>query len=163
MSSLGDSSYLRYPCGSNNNGSRPHTVISTGTGTPLDSAGKSETAEAGSADAVNSPGSNPPPVPPRIAALLTGLTALTGAVIGLITSFNAVHWTSAETTLVATEAAAFWVLAADQIPGSRRRTHDPGRVHSLAAGRGCRCSLMAVPGSVTPGGVSAPRWPALCG
>jgi len=53
-SSLGDSSYLRYPCDSNNNGSRPHTVISTGTGTPLDSAGRSETAEAGSADAVNS-------------------------------------------------------------------------------------------------------------
>ena len=60
----------------------------------------------------SSPGSNQPPVPPRIAALLTGLTALTGAVIGLMTSFNAVHWTSAETTLVATEVAAFWALAA---------------------------------------------------
>ena len=56
-------------------------------------------------------GSNQPPVPPKIAALLTGLTALTGAVIGLITSFNAVHWTSAQTTLVATEVAAFWALA----------------------------------------------------
>jgi len=57
------------------------------------------------------PGSNQPPVPPKIAALLAGLTALTGAVIGLMTSFNAVHWTSAQTTLVATEVAAFWALA----------------------------------------------------
>jgi hypothetical protein len=54
---------------------------------------------------------SPPPVPPRIAALLAGLTALTGAVIGLMTSFNAVHWTPAQTTLVATEVAAFWALA----------------------------------------------------
>jgi hypothetical protein len=53
-----------------------------------------------------------PPVPPKIAALLGGLTALTGAVIGLLTSFNAVHWTSAQTTLVVTEVAAFWALAA---------------------------------------------------
>ena len=56
-------------------------------------------------------GSNRPPVPPKITALLAGLTALTGAVIGLITSFNAVHWTSAQTTLVAAEVAAFWALA----------------------------------------------------
>ena len=63
------------------------------------------------AGAPSNPGSNQLPVPPRIAALLTGLTALTGAVIGLMASFNAVHWTSAETTLVATEAAAFWALA----------------------------------------------------
>ena len=62
-------------------------------------------------DAPSDPGSNRPPVPPKIAALLTGLTALTGAVIGLITSFDAVHWTSAQTTLVATEIAAFWALA----------------------------------------------------
>jgi hypothetical protein len=62
-------------------------------------------------DAPSDPGSNQPPVPPKIAALLTGLTALTGAVIGLMTSFNAVHWTSAQTTLVATEVAAFWALA----------------------------------------------------
>jgi hypothetical protein len=55
--------------------------------------------------------SNQPPVPPKIAALLAGLTALTGAVIGLITSFDAVHWTSAQTTLVAAEVAAFWALA----------------------------------------------------
>ena len=63
------------------------------------------------AGAPSNPGANQPPVPPKIAALLTGLTALTGAVIGLITSFNAVRWTSAETTLVATEVAAFWALA----------------------------------------------------
>jgi len=56
-------------------------------------------------------GSNQPPIPPKITALLAGLTALTGAVIGLITSFNAVHWTSAQTTLVAAEVAAFWALA----------------------------------------------------
>jgi hypothetical protein len=55
--------------------------------------------------------SSQPPVPPKIAALLAGLTALTGAVIGLMTSFNAVHWTSAQTTLVAAEVAAFWALA----------------------------------------------------
>jgi drug/metabolite transporter (DMT)-like permease len=58
----------------------------------------------------SNPGSNQPPVPPKIAALLAGLTALTGAVIGLMTSFNAVHWTSAQTTLVVTEVAAFWAL-----------------------------------------------------
>ena len=51
------------------------------------------------------------PVPPKIAALLAGLAALTGAVIGLMTSFNAVHWTPAQTTLVAAEAAALWALA----------------------------------------------------
>jgi hypothetical protein len=56
-------------------------------------------------------GSDQPPVPPKIAALLTGLAALTGAVIGLMTSFNAVHWTSAQTTLVAAELATFWALA----------------------------------------------------
>jgi hypothetical protein len=56
-------------------------------------------------------GSSQPAVPPEIAALLAGLTAVTGAVIGLMTSFNSVHWTSAQTTLVATEAAAFWALA----------------------------------------------------
>ena len=63
------------------------------------------------AGASSDPGSRQPPVPPKIAAVLAGLTALTGAVIGLMTSFNAVHWTSAQTTLVATEVAAFWALA----------------------------------------------------
>jgi hypothetical protein len=41
--------------------------------------------------APSGPAPNQPPVPPKIAALLTGLTALTGAVIGLMTSFDAVH------------------------------------------------------------------------
>ena len=63
------------------------------------------------AGAPSDPGSRQPPVPPKIAAVLAGLTALTGAVIGLMTSFNAVHWTSAQATLVATEVAAFWALA----------------------------------------------------
>ena len=56
-------------------------------------------------------GSNQSAVPSKIAALLAGLAALTAAVIGLTTSFNVVHWTSAQTTLVATEIAAFWALA----------------------------------------------------
>ena len=64
------------------------------------------------AGAPSNSGSNQPPVPPKIAAALAGLTVLTGAVIGLITSFNVAHWTSAQTTLVATEVAAFWALAA---------------------------------------------------
>ncbi len=64
-----------------------------------------------SASTPGNPGSNKPPVPPKIAALLAGLTVLTGAVIGLMTSFNAVHWTSAQTTLVAAEVAAFWALS----------------------------------------------------
>lgn len=63
------------------------------------------------ARAPSGPGSGQLPVPPDIAAALGGLTVLTGAVIGLMTSFNAVHWTSAQTTLVATEVAAFWALA----------------------------------------------------
>ena len=63
------------------------------------------------AGAPSDPGSRQPPVPPTIAAVLAGLTALTGAVIGLITSFNTVHWTPAQTTLVATEIIAFWALA----------------------------------------------------
>jgi len=63
------------------------------------------------ASTLSNPGSSQPPVPPKIAAVLAGLTALTGAVIGLMTSFNAVHWTPAQTTLVATEVATFWALA----------------------------------------------------
>jgi hypothetical protein len=57
------------------------------------------------------PPSQPPPVPPKIAAVLAGLAALTVAVVGLMTSFNAVRWTPAQTTLVAAEAAALWALA----------------------------------------------------
>ena len=62
------------------------------------------------ADAPPDPELDQPPMPPKIAAALAGLTALTGAVVGLLTSFNAVHWTSAQTTLVVTEVAAFWAL-----------------------------------------------------
>ena len=50
-------------------------------------------------------------LPPKVAALLAGLVVLTAAVIGLMTSFNAVHWTSAQATLVAAEVAVFWALA----------------------------------------------------
>jgi len=56
-------------------------------------------------------GSDQPAVPSKVKAVLAGLAALTAAVIGLTTSFNVVHWTSAQTTLVATEVAAFWALA----------------------------------------------------
>lgn len=56
------------------------------------------------------PGSSQLPVPSKIAALLAGLTVLTGAMVGLLASFNAVHWTSAQTMLVLTEVAAFWAL-----------------------------------------------------
>ena len=65
----------------------------------------------GTADPATQQPNQPPPVPPGIAALLAGLAALTVAVIGLITSFNTVHWTSAQTTLVVADAAAFWALA----------------------------------------------------
>jgi len=72
------------------------------------------------------PETGQPPVPPRVAASLAGLTALTGAVLGLMTSFNAVHWTPAQTTLVATEVAAFWALAsavtADLWPQTKKQT-----------------------------------------
>jgi hypothetical protein len=59
----------------------------------------------------NQPPPNQPPVPPKIAAALAGLAALTVTVIGLLTSFNTVHWTSAQTTLVAAESAALWAVA----------------------------------------------------
>jgi hypothetical protein len=57
------------------------------------------------------PESQPPPVPSWVAALLAGSATVTGAVLGLLTSFNVVHWTPAQTTLVAAEAVAFWALA----------------------------------------------------
>lgn len=55
--------------------------------------------------------SNPAIFPVKIAALLAALTVTTGAMIGLITSFEVVHWTPAQTTLVGTEVAAFWAFA----------------------------------------------------
>ena len=84
-------------------------MATTGTSSSSPPAGTQSVPPAG---APSNSGSNQPPVPPQIAAVLAGLTALTGAVIGLMTSFTAVHWTSAQTTLVATEVAAFWALAA---------------------------------------------------
>ena len=50
-------------------------------------------------------------LPPRTGALLAALTGLTGAVAGIVTSFEVVHWTPAQTTLVGTEIAAFWAFA----------------------------------------------------
>jgi hypothetical protein len=51
-----------------------------------------------------------PILPTRIEALLAALAALTGAIVGIITSFEIVQWTPAQTTLVGTEAVAFWAL-----------------------------------------------------
>lgn len=55
--------------------------------------------------------SHPPILPARAGALLAALTGLTGAVAGMVTSFEVVHWTPAQTTLVGTEIAAFWAFA----------------------------------------------------
>jgi len=56
--------------------------------------------------------SNSPILPAGAGALLATLTGLTGAVAGMVTSFEVVHWTPAQTTLVGTEIAAFWAFAA---------------------------------------------------
>ena len=56
--------------------------------------------------------SNPAILPAKAGALLAALTGLTGAVAGMVTSFEVVHWTPAQTTLVGTEIAAFWAFAA---------------------------------------------------
>lgn len=55
--------------------------------------------------------SNPAILPARVGALLAALTGLTGGVAGMVTSFEMVHWTPAQTTLAATEIAAFWTFA----------------------------------------------------
>ncbi len=55
--------------------------------------------------------SYPAILPPKVGALLAALTGLTGAVAGIVTSFEVVHWTPAQTTLVGTEIAAFWAFA----------------------------------------------------
>jgi hypothetical protein len=55
--------------------------------------------------------SNPAILPAKAGALLAALTGLTGAVAGIVTSFEVVHWTPAQTTLVGTEIAAFWAFA----------------------------------------------------
>lgn len=51
-----------------------------------------------------------PILPTRIEALFGALAVLTGAVIGVLTSFEIVHWTPAQTTLVTTQAAAAWTV-----------------------------------------------------
>lgn len=46
----------------------------------------------------------------RAKAVLAALASLTAAVIGILTSFSAVHWSTAETALVVAESAAFWAF-----------------------------------------------------
>jgi hypothetical protein len=69
--------------------------------------------------------SSPAILPARIAALLGALTVLTGAIAGIVTSFEVVHWTPAQTTLVGTEVAAFWAfagaVAAHLWPGTKKQ------------------------------------------
>ena len=55
--------------------------------------------------------SHPPILPAKAGASLAALAGLTGAVAGMVTSFEVVHWTPAQTTLVGTEIAAFWAFA----------------------------------------------------
>jgi hypothetical protein len=63
--------------------------------------------------------------PGKIQAILAALAALTGATLGIITSFGVVHWTPAQTTLAGTEAAAFWAFAAAAVahfwPGTKKQ------------------------------------------
>lgn len=54
---------------------------------------------------------SPAILPTKIGASLAGLAVLTGAIVGIVTSFEVVHWTPAQTTLVGTEVAAFWAFA----------------------------------------------------
>jgi hypothetical protein len=55
--------------------------------------------------------SSPAILPTKIGTLLAALTVLTGAGLGIVTSFGVVHWTPAQTTLVGTEVVAFWAFA----------------------------------------------------
>ncbi len=82
--------------------------------------------QSGSSASSGGPGaSSPPPLPANIAGVLAALTALTGAVVGLLTSFQVVHWTPAQTTLAAAEVAAFWAFAGAIVahlwPGTKQR------------------------------------------
>jgi hypothetical protein len=64
-------------------------------------------------------------MPPKIKALLTALTVLTGALIGVLKSLHEVHWSVAQTTLVSTEAAAVLAFAAALVahfwPGTKQQ------------------------------------------
>jgi len=82
--------------------------------------------QSGSSASSSGPGaSSPPPLPPNTAGVLAALTALTGAAVGLLTSFQVVHWTPAQTTLAAAEVAAFWAFAGAIVahlwPGTKQR------------------------------------------
>lgn len=82
--------------------------------------------QSGSSASSSGPGApTPPPLPSNAAGVLAGLTALTGAVVGLLTSFQVVHWTPAQTTLAAAEVAAFWAftgaIVAHLWPGRKQR------------------------------------------
>lgn len=69
--------------------------------------------------------SNPAILPARVGALLAALTGLTGALVGMATSFEVVHWTPAQTTLAGTEIVAFWAftgaVAAHLWPQTKRQ------------------------------------------
>ena len=69
--------------------------------------------------------SSTPPLPANTVGVLAELTVLTGAVVGLLTSFQVVHWTPAQTTLAAAEVAAFWAftgaIVAHLWPGTKQR------------------------------------------
>jgi len=54
--------------------------------------------------------SKPAILPAKIGALVAALAVITGAIFGMITSFEVVHWTPAQSTLAATEATAFWAF-----------------------------------------------------
>jgi len=64
-------------------------------------------------------------LPANAAGVLAALTALTGAAVGLLTSFQVVHWTPAQTTLAGAEVAAFWAFAGAIVahlwPGTKQR------------------------------------------
>ena len=82
--------------------------------------------QSGSSASSSGPGaSTPPPLPSNATGVLAALTALTGAVVGLVTSFQVVHWTPAQTTLAAAEVAAFWAftgaIVAHLWPGRKQR------------------------------------------
>jgi hypothetical protein len=64
-------------------------------------------------------------VPGKIKALLGALGALTVAIISFLSGFSIVHWSTAQTTLASTEAAAFWALVAALVahfwPGTQQQ------------------------------------------
>ena len=61
-------------------------------------------------------------VPGWIKALLAALATLTAAVIGILTSFDAVHWSAAQIALVVAESAAFWAFASALVANSLAKT-----------------------------------------